>query len=174
VKDVAELLLEGVSRKMGIASPPPVASSVTVAVTELQTPATRNAPAPVAAMQDHPQESSEAAAPPPQKPIERKKWQPAAATPKPAATANETPNTEQTTPNVEPTAPARKKWTPKTPDAAPAAAAEANVNPANATETIAEAVPPAPERKKWQPKAKGQPADAEPSKEDSSDPEQKS
>jgi len=170
VKDVAELLLEGVSRKMGIASPPPVASSVTVAVTELQTPATRNTPAPVAAMEVHPQESSEAVAP--QKPIERKKWQPAAAALKPAATANETPKTEQT-------APARKKWTPKTLDAAPAASpAEANVNPANAAGTIPEAVTPAPERKKWQPKPQPKPqtqsAEPTPSKEDSSDPEPKS
>jgi Fe-S oxidoreductase len=182
VKDVAELLLEGVNRKMGTAATPPIASSVTVAVTELQTPATRNAPAPVAAMQVHPQESSEAA--PPQKPIERKKWQPAAAAPKPAATANETPtlpgapDAEQSVPNAEQTPPARKKWTPKTPDAALAAAAEANVNSANTTETIAEAVTPAPERKKWQPKPQpkpqSQPAEPAPSKEDSSDPEQKS
>jgi Fe-S oxidoreductase/nitrate reductase gamma subunit len=178
VKDIAELLLEGVNRKRGIASPPPIASSVTVAVTEIHTPATMNASAPVAAMEVHPRESSEAA--PPQKPIERKKWQPAATTPKPAATANETPtlpgvlNVEQTTPNVEPTAPARKKWTPKTPASAPAPAAEANVNPASAAGTIAEAATPAPERKKWQPKPKSQPAEPAPSKEDSSDPEQKS
>jgi hypothetical protein len=126
-------------------------------------------------MEVHPQESSEAA--PPQKPIERKKWQPAAATPKPAATANETP-TLPNAPKTEQTAPARKKWTPKTLDAAPAAAAEANVNPANAAGTIAEAVTPAPERKKWQPKPQPkpqtQPAEPAPSKEDSSDPEPKS
>jgi Fe-S oxidoreductase len=96
VKDVAELLLESVEKKLGkvatvapVSSPPPQ-PSVTVAVAEKTPEAAAAAPAATKAAEPAP----EAAAPP----SERKKWQPKA----PA-----------TAPPAEPQPVKRKTWTPK-------------------------------------------------------------
>ena len=166
IKDVAELLLEGVRRSKGltttipqkeplptpIAAPPAIASVTVPPAATAEVPPHSPSPTPVAA-------APETNAPSP----ERKKWQPktSPSASVPPAQPEEQPiaatltNPEPPTTEVQPT-PERKKWQPKsTPSATP------TKPPAIATglpETIAtaEPAPPdesaAPARKKWTPK----------------------
>jgi Fe-S oxidoreductase len=139
IKDVAELLLEGVRKAKGLATPiaqieriptPIAAASVIASATAAPTVPTAIISVPVT--------------PTPQAPSsERKKWQPKAApsTPAPLTQHEEQPvaTNLQASPTEAPPAPERKKWQPKsTPPADP---------PPTAT-----APPDEPARKKWTPK----------------------
>ena len=156
IKDVAELLLEGVRRSKGLAAPttqkePPPTPIIGAPPAESVSPAPA-APPPV----EIPVTPSPTAPMP-----ERKKWQPKA-TPstsvlppqpeeQPTAPANPQPPATETQP-----APERKKWQPKsTPSLAPAepkliAAAESEA-PATPT-PVSPDEPATPTRKKWTPK----------------------
>jgi Fe-S oxidoreductase len=166
IKDVAELLLEGVRRSKGLHTPitqkeptstPITAPSAAVAVsvppsTPVETPVLSLTPTPVAA------EPPKTHAPSP----ERKKWQPKA-TPtatqpptqvedQPIATTLANP---QPSPTEVPSAPERKKWQPKsTPSTTPAEPPPIASAPPEAPATPLPPAdePAAPSRKKWTPK----------------------
>jgi Fe-S oxidoreductase len=127
IKDVAELLLEGVRRSKGLvtAARPSEPAATTTA------PATSEAPSPVPATILQPVETiaTEAPAPQPQS-VERKKWQPKTATPLPE----------------------QKPSQPQTSDIT-AAPSTTVVEPQSATPPSPPASAPASERKKWQPKS---------------------
>ena len=174
VKDVAELLLEGVHKKMGIPPPAFVAAAApeTRAKAEALSSTIEAKAAPTAAPEVVSPKSTEPAVPLAPEKVQRKKWQPSAAPSKPAPPDSEETNTagrETGTPTAriaEPS-PARKKWTPKAP-AAPAPS-EPGVAPSALPQpsepSAATTAPPMPERKKWQPKPKPQanaPGKAEP------------
>jgi Fe-S oxidoreductase/nitrate reductase gamma subunit len=123
VKDVAELLLEGVRKKMGIAPSSLVAAAPTVAVAEVEAPASSKAVEPIVPAAATPELRTESAAlsaetaqisPP------RKKWAPktsAATKPSAAQISESLSETLHTTPEEKPDAsapaPERKKWQPK-------------------------------------------------------------
>lgn len=166
IKDVAELLLEGVRRKKGLTSllSPSEGSSSPVATTAMPVAAVDPVPAvPVA------ESLSTAFAPPvatvpPTAPAERKKWQPKAAVSSsreevvPAEAPSTvsvpiTPSPSASTP-IAPPAPERKKWQPKSADPKVQDVVPVVLPP----EIVSAELPPnapivsAPERKKWQPK----------------------
>jgi Fe-S oxidoreductase len=165
IKDVAELLLEGVRRSKGLHAPipqkeptpitaPPAAVAVSVPPpTPFEIPTLSSSPTPVAA------EPPKTNAPSP----ERKKWQPKATT----STAAQPPTQLEDQPiaitlaNPQPSlteappAPDRKKWQPKstqsTPSAEPSPIASAPPD-APATPPPPTDEPTTPARKKWTPK----------------------
>jgi Fe-S oxidoreductase len=160
IKDVAELLLEGVRRKKGLATLPFVDETVSSSVATAATPVAvvdtlPAAPPSVAVLSVVP---VPVPAPVPAASAERKKWQPkVAAASASITTAPITTEPISTAPITNATAPApeRKKWQPKSADpnvqgAAPAALPAASA-PAELAPDASAAVP-APERKKWQPK----------------------
>jgi Fe-S oxidoreductase len=152
IKDVAELLLEGVRKAKGITTP--------TIDTKPSTPAERPTVTPSAAASATQTESSPTilqTTPPATPAVERKKWQPKAAAPvaekNPVLsspeniTQAEVQNPVETQPSSTDPTPERKKWRPKTP---------ATIASPTQTVTEAETTPaPAPERKKWQPKKPG-------------------
>ena len=156
IKDVAELLLEGVRRSKGLTTPIPQqeprptpivaaraaesVSSAPAAPVEIHSLPVTPAPSPIAPSS------------------ERKKWQPKAApstsTPsteaqkEPTATASPQPPATETQP-----APERKKWQPKsTPSVTPAEPQPIAAAPPEAPATPPPDEPAAPARKKWTPK----------------------
>jgi Fe-S oxidoreductase len=155
IKDVAELLLEGVRKAKGI---------TTIDTKPTVSPETKPTPEPIPSIKSEPQPTTATiiptpttaapTAPEPTPTPERKKWQPKAAAPS-AEKIPEPPSSENITqaepqkpveaqPPLSTATPERKKWQPKTP------AATASPMP---TVTEAEPTPTAtPERKKWQPK----------------------
>ena len=169
IKDVAELLLEGVRRSKGITTPTidakpgreirPTTQNLVIlseaperAAGESKGAQSKDPesaiPAPVA------QNLSATTANPPPPAPERKKWQPKPAAPaaekipEPSSSENITQAEAQkpieTQPPSTAAAPERKKWQPKAP-----------ATTASSTPTVTEAEPtptPTPERKKWQPK----------------------
>jgi Fe-S oxidoreductase len=160
IKDVAELLLEGVRRKkgLGVLSSPVEPGSVAVVK---ESPAVSVAPAPAAIAVAEvvpaasvPAEPLPAVGPSfaessaPAAPVERKKWQPKAGAASvdartcPAETVSEAASSTTS-------APERKKWQPKV-----AGPKIEDIAPANSAAQAPLAVPVAsqPERKKWQPK----------------------
>jgi Fe-S oxidoreductase len=156
IKDVAELLLEGVRRGKGL---------VTVPATQIEPAAATISTAPIPSSTPVAVATSTIATQPAEplpSPVERKKWQPKPASqPRPielppAPAAPSQPQAAETS-STQPT-PERKKWQPKaaaSPTEAKAATTElAPINPTFA-ESQSEPAPqaePAPERKKWQPK----------------------
>lgn len=133
IKDVAELLLDGVLRQKGIPIGPAIHVPVTVAPKseDVRSSAATNTSAvlrseaePVASAQSIPESQTP----------ERKQWQPKSAA----------------------TAPERKKWQPKKADGPVPAPAEVSheETPQAAAETAEPPSTPPPERKKWQPKTK--------------------
>jgi Fe-S oxidoreductase len=161
IKDVAELLLEGVRRSKGLTTPipskeptpitaPPAAVAVTVPPsTPVETQILSSPPTPIAAA------PPKTTAPSP----ERKKWQPKATTSTAAQPPTQledqpiatTPANPQPSPTEAPPIPERKKWQPKSTPAEPPPIASAP------TEAPATPLPPADEpsatsRKKWTPK----------------------
>jgi Fe-S oxidoreductase len=166
VKDVAELLLEGVHKKMGIAPPSPAATAAAAepAVVRQASPDAKES---VPATEIRPQEIQASDVPLPPEKVQRKKWQPATATAKAApAPAEEAPR------NLDPGAPqtagaptpARKKWAPKISAATTPAAPDAIESPFEISQTSPEVKSQvtAPERKKWQPKSKSQASETAP------------
>jgi Fe-S oxidoreductase len=160
IKDVAELLLEGVRRKkgLGVASlpmtvePGPAAVELPVGVVPLAVPV--ESPAVV--------QSLPAAPVVPAAPVERKKWQPKGAGSPSVDSGSggfvaETEDVPAAAPIVPASgaAPERKKWQPK--GAAPATVPEASSLPETAVELVSGEASAAsqPERKKWQPKKNG-------------------
>jgi Fe-S oxidoreductase len=165
IKDVAELLLEGVRRSKGltISTPQmePVTSTVAQPVAQPVT-ATLSAAPPVQNIQ--PIEIPAPATPS----AERKKWQPKSPSPiQSAEAAVSTPVPEQSPADAPPTLPTpeRKKWQPKAatpvqpePDNVQASTVEIlPIEPPTPTAPTPTVNPPAeaptPERKKWQPKS---------------------
>jgi Fe-S oxidoreductase len=177
IKDVAELLLEGVRKTKGLITP--VIESKPSATLEAQ-PAGKVPPAPVAAaptpiieVQHAEAASSTLPATPPS--VERKKWQPKSAAPSSdqsptvppmPETAPPTPSISSETPTsvTEPAVPTpeRKKWLPKSaapatqtesksPTASPGASLKTQVASEGATPAPTTDAP-APPRKKWTPK----------------------
>jgi Fe-S oxidoreductase len=136
VRDIAELLLEGVQRKRGIFS----ASAQPEAPEAPAIPAPSATLAPAAPQQDAPSAIPVAKAAP----------TPAASTP---ATAPTSIPADAPVP-----APERKKWSPKAaapmPSSAPAPVEQKPLAPAVEAPPTPATPAPAPERKKWQPKAK--------------------
>jgi Fe-S oxidoreductase len=137
IKDVAELLLEGVRKTKGLTAP--IMEGQTFATLETQ-PATATLSASVATaltsvIEVQPVEVASSIPPLATPSVERKKWQP-----KTASSSNQSP----TTPSIAETAPS----TPSTP----------METPASPKESIA----PPPERKKWQPKSTPPAPSAEP------------
>ncbi|WP_433974354.1 heterodisulfide reductase-related iron-sulfur binding cluster [Tunturiibacter lichenicola] len=165
IKDVAELLLEGVRRSKGLTTPTPksesIATTVVPDISESPAPAS-----PVVASQAAETIPTETTLPEPPS-VERKKWQPKSAIPtqhaeQSSATVAITPTPASPSPAV----PERKKWQPKTTAltheqqpaqqqaseiiAAPSpTVAEAQSAPALQPPTSASPT----ERKKWQPKS---------------------
>jgi Fe-S oxidoreductase len=164
VKDVAELLLEGVRRSKGIVTP---------AIEAKPIPAAEPAPAVTAPSPSTPQPAVEvASSPAPSATVpsatpspERKRWQPKSATPATEENPTQSSTQETTQPEapkpVETQLPAtvseRKKWQPKTPattqpiqpETPTAVAEEAQ---ASSPEAASTPEPQTPARKKWQPK----------------------
>jgi Fe-S oxidoreductase len=167
IKDVAELLLEGVRRKKGLdVLSSPKAVEPGLAAVAAETPASVVAVPEAAAGEPTPDallvpEPLPVAIPAPTAaPVERKKWQPKAVTPavEPQAVRTEAAPVESVPETPVPSAPApeRKKWqpkaaTPKAPDATP----EASSPPAGPAEPVSVAGPTAdqPVRKNWEPKS---------------------
>jgi Fe-S oxidoreductase len=154
IKDVAELLLEGVRRSKGLtpeAKPSTAPEPKTSAIPTTATVAASPAPTPEA----QPTESTPTATPAPP-PAERKKWQPKTPTsPTPVPTSAPISASNENHPAAEPpTAPTpeRKKWQPKT----------AAISDPTPSTTVAPPLTtePQPERKKWQPKTTPTPAHA--------------
>jgi Fe-S oxidoreductase len=165
IKDVAELLLEGVRRSKGLTTSTPQIEPATSTVTQVvvrPVTATLSVPPPAENIQP-------IAIPVPVTPsAERKKWQPKSPSPILSAEATaSTPVPEQSPASAAPTLPTpeRKKWQPK-------AATPVQPEPGNVHASTAEIVPiepqtptaptptinppaeaPTPERKKWQPKS---------------------
>jgi Fe-S oxidoreductase len=170
IKDVAELLLEGVRRSKGITAP--ATESKPSAALEAQ-PATKIPPAPIAVaptpvVDVQPIEAASSIPPAAKPSVERKKWQPKSAIPSSdqSPTASLISEAQQTTPSV-PTAPPtsttesltptpeRKKWQPKsTPSAPPTEPLPVATTQPDAPDSTlpARADEPAPERRKWIPK----------------------
>jgi Fe-S oxidoreductase/nitrate reductase gamma subunit len=180
IKDVAELLLEGVRRSKGLTTLIPQGEPTPKpAVQPILEPASSPLVATTPAVTETPRREDVPTSISPTPPsVERKKWQPKSASP-----AQPTPNiptqtpTAPTTPAAEvaptPSTPERKKWQPKTPAPLP----EQKLTPPTASEpappelTATKPEPkPAPtpnpnpplaappERKKWQPKSTATPA----------------
>jgi Fe-S oxidoreductase len=157
IKDVAELLLEGVRRSKGITTPTidtkPTAPAETKPTPE-PIPPTKPEPQPTTAtITPTPTAAPTAPDPTATSTPERKKWQPKPAVPaekipEPSSSENitqaEPPKPVEAQPPSTAATLERKKWQPKTP------ATTASPTP---TVTVAEPTPtPIPERKKWQPK----------------------
>jgi Fe-S oxidoreductase len=161
IKDVAELLLEGVRKAKGIVTPaseaiPIPAAEPALAVTA-PSPSTPPPAVEVAASSQVASVTLPSATPSP----ERKKWQPKSVTPAPekALTPPAALEAEIAQPPIEtppPAAPERKKWQPKSAAPTQLTPTPAVVTqPATSTsppEPASPAEPPAPTRKKWQPK----------------------
>ena len=154
IKDVAELLLEGVRRSKGLtaATTPPPSAPKPEPVALSANPASAASPVANAPQDGVPRvsplrpgsERHEPAAPP----VERRKWQP-----KPAALITAQPESEPTPPAEPPSGQSpileRKKWQPKA--AAPAQSQPAVPNSPDAPQQTSDASP-VPTRKKWTPK----------------------
>jgi Fe-S oxidoreductase len=160
IKDVAELLLEGVRRSKGLSpqiaeSKPPI-SREPEAVPQIH--AASIAPTPVVEVQP-----SSTPAPTPAAPsAERKKWQPKSASatgekipatpPVAEPTLTDPPTPPETQPTLSPaTAPERKKWQPKS-AASPQPVTPATSEPAQSSPASSPEDTPPSTRKKWQPK----------------------
>jgi Fe-S oxidoreductase len=164
IKDVAELLLEGVRRSKGLTTPItqkepiPVPTAAAPAIASVTVP-----PAATAELPPHSPSPTPVAAPPETNATspERKKWQKTSPSASVPAQPEEQPiaatltNPEPLTTEIQPT-PERKKWQPKpTPSATPT---KRPVIPTGLPETIATAEPAPPDepatpaRKKWTPK----------------------
>ncbi len=160
IKDVAELLLEGVRKAKGLTAP---------IIDVKPTPPAETKPTrePIPPTNPEPQPTAETIIPTTAEPItteptatptpERKKWQPKPATPATQKTPEPSSSENITQPEAQkpveaqppstPATPERKKWQPKTPSTT-----------ASLTPTVTEAEPtstPTPVRKKWQPKKPG-------------------
>jgi Fe-S oxidoreductase len=160
IKDVAELLLEGVRKTKGLTAPVP--ESKPPATFEVQpTPAPPSTPiviAPASIDEIASTKAPTSTLPTATPSVERKKWQPKSTIPSSeqnpaaAATSDSAPNTLST---PAPT-PERKKWqtksTPSTAPTEPAPAAIANPEAANVTSETPPDQSAAPTRKKWTPK----------------------
>jgi Fe-S oxidoreductase len=150
IKDVAELLLEGVLKQKGIVATtalpttPEVAPQVIAVPVQAAVSAVVDPPPTTPALLEPALSSAETP--------ERKKWQPKTAAVQPAI---ETPANRETPQAVASaaTSPERKKWQPKATSASSPAAAPADENIAKPEPAPVPPVPPV-ERKKWQPKSK--------------------
>jgi hypothetical protein len=180
IKDVAELLLEGVRRKKGLGALSSPVESGSVAVVTEPADSVGSVPAAVAGVEAV-STAPVVAEPLPvvepssagstKTPVGRKKWQPKAASPKMEDTASTVsvsqPALEVAAPAALPVAslPERKKWQPKGPVAAAVEPVSAQEGSAGAVARPEEGVvadsaaaaeaSAAPERKKWQPKKAG-------------------
>ncbi len=157
IKDVAELLLEGVRKTKGLTAP--IQQSKPSATLDTQPiPTTLSAPIipePTPAIEPQPVETAPAIPQAATSPVERKKWQPKSTAPpqsidQPAAPASPPPPADEV-PST-PQAVERKKWRPKTtPPATPTELSPAaTVQPEAPAPALDEL--PAPTRKKWTPK----------------------
>ena len=161
VRDVAELLLEGVRRKSG---EPVVITTIKAIETTAAKPMLVTA-APVSEVQTA---AAVPSVPATQEPVvatpnERKKWTPKSPSPIPesavASPASDTPVESVTTVAVETiTSPGRKKWSPQPVSPAVPVVASVPITP-EAGEPSASPLP-APERKKWAPKLGANPAES--------------
>jgi Fe-S oxidoreductase len=172
IKDVAELLLEGVRRAKGLITP--VMESKSSTTVELQPIATPVTAAPTPIVEVRPVETNSSITPPAAPSVERKKWQPkaTASSSDPNPTAPPIPEIPPPTPSVLTEAPTtesiaptheRKKWQPKSAEPAtptesrppavitpPEVLLKTDVSSENATP--AAPTTDAPTRKKWTPK----------------------
>jgi len=162
IKDVAELLLEGVRRSKGLNPLTPQNHPSATTGTQ-STPKTPSTPAVITPdIEVQPVDASSSNAVPS---VERKKWQPKSpigpsdqkpATSSPSETASITPSisseTETAVSTTTPIAsiPERKKWQPKSTPPSPIATAQPEASDTKPVTPADEA--PAPERKKWTPK----------------------
>ena len=164
IKDVAELLLEGVRRSKGLTTPTIDTKPATPAETK---PAVTASPPPPATQSTVANEPSPTIAPPPPPAVERKKWQPKAAIPAPdkdpnqssaqEVTQSEAPKPIEAQPLSTAATPERKKWQPKAaattqPTQPESLTAVSEQTPASSSEADSPAEAQAPARKKWQPK----------------------
>ena len=177
IKDVAELLLEGVRRSKGLTTPTRQNEQAPITADSVQ-----STPEPtvalVATVSAPLVEAAPAESPPATLPIERKKWQPKTSQPlEPGEQSSAAPPVLNQPASIETSstsaAPERKKWQPKSatpsseqrsvpsavpdipPDNRPSEPAAAQPQPTIATPPVSaqDTSAPAPERKKWQPKA---------------------
>jgi Fe-S oxidoreductase len=163
IKDVAELLLEGVRRSKRITAPvsqsqpsPAPEAQPTPKISSATVPAT---PTPVNEIQQVQPGAAVATPPPlPTPSVERKKWQPKSTASAPALeqpAVSTSPQAPVVEPSSTPQAPERKKWQPKSaPSASPAEPSPTATVQPEVPETNSTAPPetPAPARKKWTPK----------------------
>jgi Fe-S oxidoreductase len=166
IKDVAELLLEGVRRSKGLTTPTIEAKPIPAAETKPTVTASAAPPATQTAVVTELSPTIFQPTPPAPPTVERKKWQPKPTTPAPEKNPNQSSAQEIVQPEapkpVETQQPAtafpeRKMWQPKPPattqpmptETSTAVAAEAQ---ASSPEAASPAEPQAPARKKWQPK----------------------
>jgi Fe-S oxidoreductase len=165
IKDVAELLLEGVRRSKGLTTPTINAKPTTAVETKPTVTASAAPPTTQTVVETQPSPTISHTTPSAPPAVERKKWQPKSATP--ANEKNPTQSSAQEIPQPEalkaadtqspPAAtPERKKWQPKTtattqpaqPETPTAVSEQAQASP----EAASPPEPQAPARKKWQPK----------------------
>jgi Fe-S oxidoreductase len=166
IKDVAELLLEGVRRSKGLTAPIPQQEPTPTPIVSASAVATLSVlPAATAEVPTHSSSPTPAAAAPETNAPspERKKWQPKAAPsaslppfqPEEQPIAATPANPQRSTTEVQP-APERKKWQPKsTPTATPPEPQPVAVAPPEAPATPlppSSDEPATPSRKKWTPK----------------------
>jgi Fe-S oxidoreductase len=150
IKDVAELLLEGVRRNKGLTSAPVEAPAPTApAAPAPSAPSPVAAVAPIATVEAELTPTQPNTADPTPQP-ERKKWQPKTTSTEPPIQSQSQPIAAVPPPTT--AAPERKKWQPKAPPSRPA---QEPASPSSEITTAPSTVPaaPTPERKKWQPKA---------------------
>ncbi|MBB6144645.1 Fe-S oxidoreductase [Silvibacterium bohemicum] len=171
VKDIAELLLEGVQKKAGIASVALIEAAPSSANIDVETAPAILQEEPVVAEQSAANPIAANEIPLPAETVQRKKWQPNARTTAPtqvepaAKTEAQAPPAGALTPSTASAPPpllARKKWTPKasatSPENGPTTPIADAASLENKADEGAKAEPEPstqpPERKKWQPKSK--------------------
>jgi Fe-S oxidoreductase len=161
IKDVAELLLEGVRKAKGIIAQPTETKPASVA--EAKSVPTKSPDSVPIAAEPESTTAGSSATPPSASSVERKKWQPKSSTPSAREIAASTPVAEVAQPEPAkstevPPAPERKKWQPKAavtsqpPASVETKSSEAEPIPTPAAEPTPPLDPPTPARKKWAPK----------------------
>jgi Fe-S oxidoreductase len=181
IKDVAELLLEGVRRSKGLTAPAPQIESAAVAAVVTEPLASAS---PVTALSTVVEAGPAEILIPSQPSVERKKWQPKSSPStqsavQPAASAPVIPQPPSAELSATPPTPARKKWQPKatapSPEQEPTQPVASNLTPVSQPTAVEaqstselpaasflERAAPIPERKKWQPKSTASVAPVEP------------
>jgi Fe-S oxidoreductase len=151
IKDVAELLLEGVRRSKGLATTPALQIEASATVSPVPT----SLSAPIAVVTPATESDPAKVFTPPAPSVERKKWQPKSTSPMPQPPAPDAaPQLQAVEMSSAQPVTERKKWQPKTASPAEERSIAAELTPvADPPPETAPQSQPTSERKKWQPKS---------------------